>query len=61
MRTKAERMALHRNVLAVKKQQKQTTGANRTDIISDPGKKKIYLKIRVDGQELFVPASPEKE
>ena len=44
MRTKAERIALHRAALATKRQNK-----------------KMYLKVRTDGQELFVPVKPSEE
>ena len=59
MRTKAERKVLHRNALANKRQTKRTTGANRTEIVSS--NKKMYLKVRTDGQDLFVPVSPIEE
>jgi len=59
MKTKAERKVLHRNALAMKKQSRQTQGANRTEIISSNNK--VYLKVRTDGQDLFVPMTPDKE
>ena len=59
MKTKAERKVLHRNALAMKKQSRRTQGANRTEIISSNNK--VYLKVRTDGQDLFVPMTPDKE
>jgi len=59
MRTKEQRQTLHRNALAQKRQVKETQGANRNEVISSNNK--IYLKVRTDGQDLFIPANPSKE
>ena len=59
MRTKAERIALHRAALATKRQNRPTQGSNSTEIVS--ANKKMYLKVRTDGQELFVPVKPSEE
>ena len=41
MRTKAERIALHRAALATKRQNRPTQGSNRTEIVS--ANKKVEL------------------
>tara|TARA_R110002020_G_scaffold298499_1_gene514360 strand:+ start:10836 stop:11021 length:186 start_codon:yes stop_codon:yes gene_type:complete len=61
MRTKSERRRLHQSTLATKRQIRRTNGSNRTDVVLDSAKQKMYLKVRVDGQELFTQVKPEKE